>query len=139
MDEHAVRPGAPGRPHPGGRPHTITPDDAITAVVLGDNNSAPARLRQHQRYHQNDKGWIDIAYHVSVDRNGNIYELRDWHLAGDTATEYDPAGHFLVLCEGDFDQEEITEAQLRRRARLRLGDASFHIAPNTLGGHRDLP
>lgn len=124
---------------PGGRPHTITRMTLHhTAVVLGDNSNAPARLRQHQRYHQNDKGWIDIAYHVSVDRNGNIYELRDWHLAGDTATEYDPAGHFLVLCEGDFDREEITEAQLHGAAlAFAWATQNFHIAPTTLGGHRD--
>src|SRR4051794_2535819 len=45
-----------------------------TAVVLGDNANAPARLRQHQHYHQDTQGWIDIAYHLSVDRRGNIYE-----------------------------------------------------------------
>jgi hypothetical protein len=109
-----------------------------TAVVLGDNRNAPARLRQHQQYHQNDKGWIDIAYHVGVDRNGNIYELRTPELAGDTATEYNPSGHFLVLCEGDFDQEEVTEAQLNGAAMAFAWAAqNFHIAPGTLAGHRD--
>ena len=57
-----------------------------TGVVLGDNRNAPARLRQHQQLHQNDRGWIDIAYHVGIDRNGNIYELRDPGIKGDTAT-----------------------------------------------------
>ena len=47
-----------------------------TAVVLGNNSNAPARLRQHQQYHQDSQGWIDIAYHIGVDRNGNIFELR---------------------------------------------------------------
>ena len=69
------------------------------AVALGENRNAPAHLRQDQRYHQDQKGWIDIAYHVAVDRNGNIYELRSTEIAGDTATDYDTTGHFLVLCE----------------------------------------
>ena len=61
----------------GGTPHTITRMTIHhTAVVLGDNRNAPARLRQHQQYHQDTQGWIDIAYHIGVDRNGNIYELR---------------------------------------------------------------
>ena len=83
------------------------------AVVLGDNRNALARLRQDQRYHQDQHGWIDIAYHVGVDRNGNVYELRSTEIAGDTATDYDTTGHFLVLCEGDFDQEAVSEAQLQ--------------------------
>ncbi|HEY2199678.1 MAG TPA: N-acetylmuramoyl-L-alanine amidase, partial [Mycobacterium sp.] len=100
-------------PRPGGKRHTIT---RMTlhheAVILGDNRNAPDRLRKDQRYHQDQHGWIDIAYHVGVDRNGNLYELRSTEIAGDTATDYDTTGHFLVLCEGDFDQEAVSEAQL---------------------------
>ena len=74
----------------GGVPHTPTRMTIHhTGVVLGDNRNAPARLRQHQQLHQNERGWIDIAYHVGIDRNGNIYELRDPGIKGDTATEYD--------------------------------------------------
>src|SRR6201992_2313099 len=125
---------------PGGKPHTIT---RMTlhheAVVLGDNRNAPERLRQDQRYHQDQKGWVDIAYHVGVDRDGNIYELRTPQIAGDTATDYDTTGHFLVLCEGDFDKEVVSEAQLHGAAlAFAWATQNFHIASNTLAGHRDL-
>ncbi|BAX91569.1 N-acetylmuramoyl-L-alanine amidase [Mycobacterium shigaense] len=124
----------------GGRPHTIT---RMTlhheAVVLGDNRNAPGRLRQDQRYHQDQKGWVDIAYHVGIDRDGNIYELRTPQIAGDTATDYDTTGHFLVLCEGDFDKEFVSEAQLHSAALAFAWAAqAFHIASDTLAGHRDL-
>ena len=124
----------------GGRPHTIT---RMTlhheAVVLGDNRNAPGRLRADQHYHQDKLGWIDIAYHVGVDRNGNIYELRSTQLAGDTATDYDTTGHFLVLCEGDFDQETVSEAQLHGAALAFAWAAqNFNVATDTLAGHRDL-
>lgn len=124
----------------GGRPHTISRMTIHhTAAVLGDNRNAPDRLRQHQRYHQDEKGWIDIAYHVGVDRNGNIFELRTPDLAGDTATNYDPAGHFLVVCEGDFDQETVTDAQLRGAALAFAWAAqNFGIATDSLAGHRDV-
>src|SRR5690242_9152166 len=80
-------------PRPGGTPNTPSRLTVHhTEVVLGDNANAPERLRQHQRYHQDTQGWIDIAYHYSVDRNGNIYQLRDPRLVGDTATSYDPTG-----------------------------------------------
>ncbi|MCV7232731.1 N-acetylmuramoyl-L-alanine amidase [Mycobacterium branderi] len=124
---------------PGGRRHTIT---RMTlhheAVVLGDNRNAPGRLRQDQRYHQDQLGWIDIAYHIGVDRNGNIYELRSTEIAGDTATDYDTTGHFLVLCLGDFDQEVVSEAQLHGAALAFAWAAqTFGIPTNTLAGHRD--
>src|SRR6201987_512369 len=124
----------------GGKPHSMT---RMTlhheAVVLGDNRNAPGHLRPDQRYHQDQKGWIDIAYHVGVDRNGNIYELRSTDIAGDTATDYDTTGHFLVLCLGDFDQEAVSEAQLHGTALAFAWAAqNFRIATSTLAGHRDL-
>ena len=78
-------------PRPGGKRHTIT---RMTlhheAVVLGNNRNAPERLRKDQRYHQDQHGWIDIAYHVGVDRNGNLYELRSTEIAN-RAGELDPS------------------------------------------------
>ncbi len=108
-------------------------------MVLGDNRNAPGRFRQDQRYHQDQLGWIDIAYHVGVDRNGNIYELRSTEIAGDTATDYDTTGHFLVLCEGDFDQEVVSAAQLSGAAiAFAWAAQKFRVATDSLMGHRDL-
>lgn len=128
---------APARP--GGRTHTLERMTVHhTEVTLGDNADAPARLRQHQRYHQDTHGWIDIAYHFSVDRNGNIYQLRRPDLVGDTATSYDPTGHFLVVCEGDFEREQVTEEQLDGTALVLASAAEqFGIPTDTLAGHRD--
>lgn len=125
---------------PGGRQQSVT---RLTlhheGVVLGDNRNAPGRLRQDQRYHQGQLGWIDIAYHIGVDRNGNIYELRSAEIAGDTATDYDTIGHFLVLCEGDFNQEDVSEAQLHGAALAFAWAAQkFNVATDTLAGHKDL-
>lgn len=129
----AAPPRGPGRPQV---PDRLTLHH--TEVVLGPNSNAPARLRQHQHYHQDTKGWIDIAYHLSVDRNGNIYQLRDPLLAGDTATTYDTTGHFLVVCEGDFDKEQVTEEQVDGAALAFAWAAQqFGIPTDTIAGHRD--
>jgi len=127
-------------PLPGGRPHTITRMTIHhTAVVLGDNANSHARLRQHQRYHQIDKGWVDIAYHVGVDRDGNIFELRRTAIAGDTATDYDTTGHFLVVCEGNFDVEPISEAQLNGAAlAFAWATQEFGITSSTLASHQQV-
>lgn len=125
---------------PGGRPHTI---DRMTlhhsAVALPDNRQIVARLQQHQRYHQDHKGWVDIAYHVAVDRDGNIFQLRDTAIAGDTATDYNTTGHFLVLAEGNFDNEPVSEAQLNGTALVFAWAAErFGISVNTLASHREV-
>ncbi|MDT5029642.1 MAG: hypothetical protein QOE61_6520 [Micromonosporaceae bacterium] len=124
---------------PGGTTHTITRMTIHhSGEVLGDNRNITARLRQHQQYHQDQQGWIDIAYHVSVDRDGHIFELRRPELVGDTATDYDPTGHFLVLCEGNFDVEDVPEAQLHGAALTFAWAAqTFHIGSDTLASHRD--
>jgi hypothetical protein len=127
-------------PRPGGKPQTITRMTIHhSAVALPDNRGIVARLQQHQRYHQKDKGWIDIAYHYAVDRNGNIFALRDTAIAGDTATDYDTEGHFLVLCEGDFDQETVSAAQLNGAALIFAWAAEqFGITTNTLASHKEV-
>ena len=125
---------------PGGRPQTVTRMTLHhSAVALPDNRGIIARLQQHQRYHQDDKGWVDIAYHAAVDRDGNIYQLRDYNIAGDTATDYDTTGHYLVLAEGNFDGEAVSEAQLRGTA-LVFGWAvqRFGIGVDTLASHREV-
>ena len=108
-----------------------------TAVSLSVNALAPSRLRGHQRYHM-EQGWSDIAYHFAVDLSGNIYELRSVATPGDTFTDYDPAGHFLVVCEGNFDQQDPTDAMLTATAEiLAYGAASHGAPPDSLAGHRD--
>ena len=127
-------------PRPGGRQHTV---DRMTihhsAVPLPDNRQIAARLRQHQRYHQDDKGWIDIAYHAAVDRRGNIFALRDPAFAGDTATDYDTTGHYLILCEGNFDEEAVTGEQLDGVALVGAwATQRFGISSATLASHREV-
>ena len=125
---------------PGGRPQTVTRMTLHhSAVALPDNRGIIARLQQHQRYHQDDKGWVDIAYHAAVDRDGNIYQLRDYAIAGDTATDYDTTGHYLVLAEGNFDEEAVSEAQLRGTALVFAWAVKhFGIGVDTLASHREV-
>jgi len=111
-----------------------------SAVNFDDNRTITARLRQHQHYHQDDHGWIDIAYHVAVDRKGNLFALRPTNLVGNTATDYDPTGHFLVLVEGNFDEQAVTEEQLNGAAvAFAWAAQKWGITSNTLMGHRDVP
>lgn len=108
-----------------------------TAARLDDNSTAPAQIRGHQRFHQ-ESGWADLAYHFMVDANGNVYEGRPFDAPGDTFTGYDPTGHFLVCCEGNFDQQELPAAQLNSLvAMLAWGVRQFGVTPDTIASHRD--
>ena len=108
-----------------------------TAVELITNSKAPARIRQHQTYHQS-LGWPDIAYHVMIDRAGNLYEGRPMDYRGDTATSYDPSGHFLPCLEGDYNAETPTDVQIEALAQLcAWASTRWGIDPSAIGGHRD--
>ena len=109
-----------------------------TGVELRENRLAPARLRAHQKFHQTDRGWPDLAYHFAIDRAGNIYEGRSPEFAGDTATSYDPTGHLLVVLEGNFDIEGTSEPQLLSLAILLAWGAGFYsVGVDAIKSHRD--
>lgn len=108
-----------------------------TAAVFEDNRRAPSRWRGYQRFHQ-DQGWSDIAYHVGVDREGNLYELRHPDVPGDTFTDYDPAGHHLIVADGNFEEQAPTAAQVEAVAQAAAAAcARYGVDPATIGGHRD--
>lgn len=106
-----------------------------SAVVLRNNRLAPARLRSHQAAHQ-DRGWPDIAYHLLIDRNGNVYEGRPRWAVGDTSTNYDPRGHLLVMCEGNFQEQRPSAAQVRALVDiLAWAIDRYGVGVRTIRGH----
>jgi N-acetylmuramoyl-L-alanine amidase len=107
-----------------------------SAVVLRDNRKAPAQLRSFQADHQ-ARGWPDIAYHMLIDRRGNLYLGRPLSAVGDTNTSYDPTGHLLVLALGNFQEQEIASAQLNMTVNVLAWACSrYGIEPSTIRGHR---
>lgn len=110
-----------------------------TGSLLSDNADAPGRLREHQAYHQVDQGWPDLAYHFVIDRNGHIYEGRPTWAAGDTGTNYDPTGHLLICCEGEFNSQSPTDAQLGSVATLMAwASTRYGVGLEAVLGHRDV-
>lgn len=108
-----------------------------SARALRDNRYAPARLRAHQRYHLS-LGWPDIAYHFLIDRHGNTYKGRPSWARGDTSTDYDPTGHLLVMCEGNFSRQPLGPLQVRGLVLvLAWACNEFDVDPATIRGHRD--
>ena len=125
-------------PLPGSESHSLERMTVHhTAVALYDNTGIAARIRSHQSFHQSS-GFTDIAYHFIIDRYGNVFEGRSLEISGETFTNYDPAGHFLPVLEGDYNQQQPTGAQLESLAYLLAWAAqTYDLDPATISGHRD--
>ncbi len=108
------------------------------AAVLEVNADAPDHIRGHQAFHMEDRGWPDLAYHFAIDAAGNVYQGRDPAMAGDTATDYDPTGHLLICCEGNFDVQPLPGPQRVALELLLAWGASTHrVGVDTIAGHGD--
>lgn len=130
------------------RSHKLT---RLTIHHTGTNQmpdrSLVDKMRALQKFSQEDSpladgrmkmAWADVPYHLYVDINGEVAEGRDINYAGDTNTTYDPAGHLLVVVEGNFEKEEITPAQMKTLDLLVPALAKrYKISADSLGGHKD--
>jgi hypothetical protein len=73
-----------------------------------------------------------------IDAHGHVYAARPVQYVGDTFTSYDPAGHFLAMCDGHFDEQPIPEPQLQALADLLAwASAEYGVSLDTIAGHRD--
>ncbi len=82
--------------------------------------------------------WADIPYHLYVDVHGEVAEGREVNYAGDSNTAYDPAGHLLVVVEGNFEEEEITPKQMKTLELLVPALAKqYRIPADSIATHKD--
>lgn len=97
----------------------------ITSVVLHHTESPnqppameKARLVGVQRFHIEDKGWGDIAYHYLIGPSGEIYEGRDARFRGDSGTSYDLDGRLLICMIGSFTEQLPEDVAMRSMLAL---------------------
>jgi hypothetical protein len=97
-----------------------------------------AYLQRLQAWSRTSKGWLDIPYHYVIDLEGRIYEARKIDFAGDTNTEYDPAGHALIEVVGNFEEVEPNQQQLDAVVDLMALLAAKHkVSLDDIKSHRD--
>jgi hypothetical protein len=115
----------------------LTLHHSATSHKPGDDLAQ--KLRNMQSWGENDRKWWDIPYHYMIDLDGVVYQARDHRYVGDTNTRYDPRGHFLINCFGNYSEVEPNEAQLATIANLMAWAAiEYDITPLEIFGHRDL-
>ena len=84
------------------------------------------------------RNWSDIPYHFLIGLDGTIYEGRNVFTTGETATEYDPSGHLLISCIGNFEVQDVPEAQLNSLINLiAYCCKKYDISPDSIASHRD--
>jgi hypothetical protein len=118
-----------------------------TATTQSPDRALADKMRALQKFSQEDSplasgrmkpAWADIQYHLYVDVHGEVAQGRDLNYAGDSNTSYDPAGHLLVVVEGNFEKEAITPNQMKTLELLVPALAKrYSIPADSLGGHKD--
>jgi hypothetical protein len=100
---------------------------------------APKHIRNVQVWGMGkDRNWTDIPYHFLIAPDGNIYEGRNVYTVGETATEYDPSGHLLITCLGNFEEQEFGKPQLDALVRLIAYTCrKYNIPYETIASHKD--
>lgn len=85
-----------------------------------------------------DRKWADVPYHFFIAPDGKIYEGRNINTVGETNTEYNPSGHLLICCLGNYEEYEVPEAQLQSLIQLIAWcSKTYKIPAGTLATHRD--
>ena len=106
-------------------------------VGFDDYASTAARLDLIRRSHVNRK-FADIGYHFIIDRAGRVYEGRSVQYQG--AHVRDNNEHNLgIMCLGNFDQQQPTDAQLRSlAATVALFRKRYNISASRVFTHREI-
>jgi hypothetical protein len=95
-------------------------------------------LRNLQTWSRGTRGWADVPYHYLIDLDGRVYEGRNVMFAGDTNTEYDPAGHALIVVLGNFEEVEPNPAQLEAVVNtMTMLAKRFRLSSDVIAGHKD--
>lgn len=118
-----------------------------TGVAIDTTRSLAQKLIGLQQFSQRadslasgrkKPAWADVPYHFYVAADGRVGAGRDWRYAGDTNTPYDPAGHLLVVVEGNFERDTLMTAQRVALDGLVPALAVQHRMPaDSLRAHRD--
>ncbi|WP_129716067.1 peptidoglycan recognition family protein [Pedobacter sp. SYP-B3415] len=128
---------ATARPYKSHKPVRITVHHEGT--LIDSTKNVAVFIKNIQRWGMgNDRKWADVPYHFFVAPDGRVYEGRNVFTAGETATEYDPSGHLLISCLGNFEKQEIPKKQLDALvALIAYCSRKYDIATDSLGTHRD--
>lgn len=131
---------------PRARP-TPLPSTAIDELVVHYSSMDAERRTSHtdcagvvraiQAFHQNTRGWQDIAYNWLVCQHGGVYEGRGWNVM--SAATFGHNAHTQAVCFLGGDKADRDDVTVEGRAALAHVVKEFHrvTGPGKVVGHRD--
>ena len=104
-----------------------------------DDRTGPAAVADHQRYHMDARGYVDIAYSWLADAD-RIYTGRGPGVAGGHTAGDNSSSHAVCML-GNFDRRQPSDLEISSAAwaavwAWRQGAVA---TPAYTGGHRDAP
>jgi N-acetyl-anhydromuramyl-L-alanine amidase AmpD len=118
-----------------------------TATRQAPQRSTADKLRALQRFSQQRSAladgrikepWADVPYHFYIGVDGVVAEGRALRFAGDSNTSYDLRGQIQIVLEGNFEEEQPSEAQFRSLWKLTWALVhQWRVAPEHIFGHKD--
>ncbi len=113
-----------------------------TAQPADDGGDPAARLRQIQAYHIDSNGWCDIGYHFVVSQSGLVFQGRSDERRPGAHVGNQNSGNVGVCLIGNFQQQQVGEAQLNAAAAI-VGWVSrtygIPLERSVVKGHREWP
>jgi len=94
----------------------LTPRNVTTHLILHHVAASSATADGIHAYHLS-KGWAGIAYHYFVSKKGEVFEGRPENMRGGHTTNWNYCS-IGVCFEGDFETEQMTEAQIAAGSEL---------------------
>jgi hypothetical protein len=137
---------APGPPaEPCGDPHCTTHGAPMKPTRITIHHTATASgpghevVEQIRRYHVEERGWSDIAYHVLIDNAGERFTGRPIEQAPDSHSDFDFTGHIAIALLGHFTRstyvnDETWESLVQVVRQLAR---EYDVPPENIKGHRD--
>lgn len=97
------------------------------------------RLQALQNWGKRARNWWDIPYHFLIAPDGRIYAGRDFRYMGETNTQYNPWGHLLISCIGNYNLQKPTAEVIQAITDLMAWAVQeFQVPLNKIYGHSDL-
>lgn len=110
----------------------------ITRIIL--HHTAVTVLQSVEtihNYHKSTKGYAGIGYHFYIRKGGGIYKGREVEMVG--AHAYNNNSNSIgICCEGNFEVEEMPDAQ--KTSLIELIEYLLKVFPkiNTIQGHKEV-
>lgn len=124
--------------------HTWIPNYTTFRGLGGGEAAGRELVRRMRDSHMRDRGFSDIAQHVSIDPEGRIWLGRPWNQQPASAKGYNGNAHvgpFMIEMIGDFDhgRDQVTAEQRIAAATVIASiQEAFGMPPEALRFHNEM-